>query len=308
MLDLLRNFTFPLSVPKDVVWEYGGEVEGPPFLVWDGGRTPLISLMMLALYSGLSLGKLHQDLPHWEQSKSNWKHSCFRAYHTASFCHLPKHRRKFLDSVYINMSWGRFWTAEMGPFALARPHGSLPPEHSGLPGDTTAHSFPSVSPTTLLFLPSSSERQKALPFSLPPLNELPLSRVFLPGTDSLTAQLKCQKGRPLYATEKNHKHFWFVPQAPFLMHSLKLTDFRKSFSLSTECVLSHAQLFVIPWTLAYQAPRSMGFSRQEYWSGLPLPFPRDLLDPGIVPCLIGRWIDLGRLIDLGSPLSTELVV
>ena len=37
--------------------------------------------------------------------------------------------------------------------------------------------------------------------------------------------------------------------------------------------LSHAQLLVTPWTAAYQAPPSMGFSRQEYWSGLPLPSP-----------------------------------
>ena len=41
--------------------------------------------------------------------------------------------------------------------------------------------------------------------------------------------------------------------------------------------------FVTPWTVAYQAPPSMGFSRQEYWSGLPFPSPGDLLDPGIEP-------------------------
>ena len=46
--------------------------------------------------------------------------------------------------------------------------------------------------------------------------------------------------------------------------------------------LSHVQLFVTPWTIAYQAPPSMGFSRQEYWSGLPFP-PGDLPDPGIEP-------------------------
>ena len=40
---------------------------------------------------------------------------------------------------------------------------------------------------------------------------------------------------------------------------------------------------VTPWTLARQAPLSMGFSRQEYWSGLPLPSPGDLPDPGIKP-------------------------
>ena len=42
-------------------------------------------------------------------------------------------------------------------------------------------------------------------------------------------------------------------------------------------------LFATPWTVAYQAPLSMGFSRQEYWSGLPFPFPGDLPNPGIKP-------------------------
>ena len=40
---------------------------------------------------------------------------------------------------------------------------------------------------------------------------------------------------------------------------------------------------VTVWTVAYQAPPSMGFSRQEYWSGLPFPSPGDIPDPGIVP-------------------------
>ena len=47
--------------------------------------------------------------------------------------------------------------------------------------------------------------------------------------------------------------------------------------------LSHVQLFVTPWTVAYQAPPSMEFSRQEYWSGLPFPSPGDLPNPGIEP-------------------------
>ena len=45
--------------------------------------------------------------------------------------------------------------------------------------------------------------------------------------------------------------------------------------------LSRDRLFVTPWTVAHQAPPSMGFSRQEYWSGLPFPSPGDLPDPGI---------------------------
>ena len=48
-------------------------------------------------------------------------------------------------------------------------------------------------------------------------------------------------------------------------------------------LLSHVLLFVIPWTVAYQAPPSMEFSRQEYWSGLPFPSPGDLPNPGIEP-------------------------
>ena len=48
-------------------------------------------------------------------------------------------------------------------------------------------------------------------------------------------------------------------------------------------LLSHVWLFVTPWSVAHQAPSSMGFSRQEYWSGLPLPSPGDLPDPGVKP-------------------------
>ena len=47
--------------------------------------------------------------------------------------------------------------------------------------------------------------------------------------------------------------------------------------------LSRVRLFVIPWTVAYKAPLSMEFSRQEYWSGLPFPSPGDLPDPGLEP-------------------------
>ena len=48
-------------------------------------------------------------------------------------------------------------------------------------------------------------------------------------------------------------------------------------------LLSHVWLFVTPCTVAYQAPPSMGFSRQEYWSGVPFPSPGDLPNSGIQP-------------------------
>ena len=47
--------------------------------------------------------------------------------------------------------------------------------------------------------------------------------------------------------------------------------------------LSRVQLFATPWTVTHQVPPSMGFSRQEYWSGLPFPSPGDLPDPRIEP-------------------------
>ena len=47
--------------------------------------------------------------------------------------------------------------------------------------------------------------------------------------------------------------------------------------------LSCVRLFATPWTVAYQVPQSMGFSRQECWSGLPFPSPGDLPNPGIEP-------------------------
>ena len=58
---------------------------------------------------------------------------------------------------------------------------------------------------------------------------------------------------------------------------------------------SRVQLFATPWTVAHQAPVSLGFSRQEYWSGLPFPLPGDLPDPGteraplLSPALAGRF-------------------
>ena len=62
---------------------------------------------------------------------------------------------------------------------------------------------------------------------------------------------------------------------------------------------SQVQLFAIPWAIARQAPLSMGFSRQEYWSGSPCLPPEDLLDPGIKhvsptsPALAGGFFATG---------------
>ena len=76
---------------------------------------------------------------------------------------------------------------------------------------------------------------------------------------------------------------------------------------------SWVHLFTIPWTAACQAPLSMGFSRQEYWSGLPRPPPGDLPDPRIklvslMSTCIGRWVlyhqcRLGS--SWGSPIGSK---
>ena len=76
---------------------------------------------------------------------------------------------------------------------------------------------------------------------------------------------KTRKERELQTVSKKYKG----PQETTLTLTLKS--------------LSRVQLFATPWTVAYQAPPPMEFSRQEYWSGLPFPSPGDLPDPGIEP-------------------------
>ena len=64
----------------------------------------------------------------------------------------------------------------------------------------------------------------------------------------------------------------------------------------------------IPWTVAYQAPPSMRFSRQEYWSGLPFPSPEDLPDPGIEPRSPAFQADALTSEPPGKPLKANLII
>ena len=66
------------------------------------------------------------------------------------------------------------------------------------------------------------------------------------------------------------------------MSRLLLTRLQLSTRVKVK-LLSCVRLFATPWTVAYQAPQSKEFSRQEYWSGLPFPSPGDLPYPGIEP-------------------------
>ena len=66
--------------------------------------------------------------------------------------------------------------------------------------------------------------------------------------------------------------------------------------------------FCDPWTVAHQAPLSMGFSRQEYWSGLPFPSPGDLPNPGIKPRSPTLQADALTSAPLGKPLNIRIQV
>ena len=75
-------------------------------------------------------------------------------------------------------------------------------------------------------------------------------------------------------------------------------------------LLSHIQLFVALWPIAHtvQAPLSMGFSRQEYWSGWPCPPPRDLPEPGIEPVSLTSPGLAGRFFTTGATREAHVYV
>ena len=84
-------------------------------------------------------------------------------------------------------------------------------------------------------------------------------------------------GWPPYRVLRNKdKRRWSLPSERLSAINGQVKLKEKSFS----CV----QLFVTPWTVAYQAPLSMGFSRQEYWNGLPFPSPEMSQETLIIEC------------------------
>ena len=80
--------------------------------------------------------------------------------------------------------------------------------------------------------------------------------------------------------------------------------------VTNTCMLSCVRLFATPWTAARQTPLSTGFSRQEYWSGLPYPSAGDLPNPGIKPRshVFDRQVDSLPLSHLGSPVLKSIYV
>ena len=82
---------------------------------------------------------------------------------------------------------------------------------------------------------------------------------------------------------QGRKHLW--RQDKFLalkvQFNVSVVETVQNETLTEVKLLSRVRLFATPWTVAYQTPLSLGFSRQEYWSGLPFPSPGDLPNPGI---------------------------
>ena len=76
---------------------------------------------------------------------------------------------------------------------------------------------------------------------------------------------------------------WWWTGKPGVLQSMESQRFRHNWVTELTELLSHVCFFVTPWTAASQAPLSMWFSREEYWSGLPFPPPGHLPDPGIKP-------------------------
>ena len=80
--------------------------------------------------------------------------------------------------------------------------------------------------------------------------------------------------------------------------------------LTTELSYDPAPVYMLTLallrTVAHQAPLSMGFSRQEYWSGLPFPPPRDLSDPGIKPTSLAPPALAGGFFTTSSPEKSKL--
>ena len=85
----------------------------------------------------------------------------------------------------------------------------------------------------------------------------------------------------LLPTLSKHSEFdcWYIPFMKLLSCAVDISGL----CCAILSHFSHVWLFVTLWTVAHQVPLSMGFSRQEYWSGLPCPPPADLPSPGIEP-------------------------
>ena len=97
-------------------------------------------------------------------------------------------------------------------------------------------------------------------------------------------------------TKREMDHLW----TPVSQHNQRSSETKVKAKVKS---LSRVPLFSTPWTVAYRAPPSMGFSRQEYWSGLPFPSSGELPNPGIKPGSPTLWADALPSEPQGQPQS-----
>ena len=100
------------------------------------------------------------------------------------------------------------------------------------------------------------------------------------------------------------RHFFLVVSYNF---QIRWNIFKnKLWSLCVLSQLSHVRLLVTLWTIAHQAPLSLGFSRQEYRSGLPCPPPGDLPDPGIEPVSLRSLAPAGKVFTTSATWEAQV--
>ena len=109
---------------------------------------------------------------------------------------------------------------------------------------------------------------------------------------------------------------WPFPEIPYLLDisicasKILFTIQLSALGVDLNAMLSHFSrvwLFVTPWTATCQASLSMGFSRQEYWSGLPYPPPGDLPDPGIEPASLKSPTLASKFFTTSATWETDLI-
>ena len=98
--------------------------------------------------------------------------------------------------------------------------------------------------------------------------------------DLLAVQETCQESSPAPQFQSINSSVLSFLYGPTLTST---HDYWKNCGGGGGLVTRSCPTLAIPWTVACQAPLSMGFSRREYWSGLPFPSPGDLPDPGLEP-------------------------
>ena len=172
------------------------------------------------------------------------------------------------------------------------------PMNCSTPGLPVHHQLPLVHPNScpssrwcLPAISSSVVPFSSCPQSLPASGSFPVSQHFAWGGQSIGVSA-------LASILPMNTQDW-SPSEWIGWISLQSKGLSRVFSNTT--VQKHVRLFATPWTVAYQASSSMGFSRQGYWSGLPFPSPGDLPDPGMEAGSPALHADAYPLSHQGSP-------